>query len=469
MSRMRSLWLRLSASLWFLPSLIVLSSMLAAGLLTETDGRFGLELATAWPRLFGASADASRAILSAIATSMITVAGVVFSITIVALSLTSTQYSPRVLRNFMRDRPTQVVLGVFMGIFAYCLIVLRTIRGAGYGDFIPSLAVLGGMAYSLAGIALLIYFIHHVAQSIQAASILARIALETTAAIERLFPQDIGQPALAEEGAPPHLPQAWTPVLAARDGYVTSVDTDGLMSFADKHDCTLRLNAAVGTFVVTGSALLEVSGRLQLDSDAEALRSLVSLASQRTVDQDAAFGLQQLVDVALKALSPGINDPTTACMCVDRLGALLSRLATRRMPDPYRLSGGRLRLIAIAPDFAEMLRLAIDPVVVHSRGNQQVLERLLDALRFIRMATRDASRLPCLANATRNVYRELCRIEPVIRSAPARRRARLLERSLRRSIAATAVTAVTHHPHDRRRADDRGGPDPSVLSEVTRS
>lgn len=437
MIRLRSIWIRLSSSLWFLPSLIVVTSMLVAGLLIETDGRVGLELTSRWPRLFGASAGASRAILAAIATSMVTVAGVVFSITIVALSLTSTQYSPRVLRNFMRDRPTQVVLGVFMGIFAYCLIVMRTIRGADYGDFMPSLAVLGGMAYSLAGIALLIYFIHHVAQSIQAASILARISVETSASIERLFPQNLGQPASSEQGTRPRLPEVWTPVAATRDGYVTSVDTDGLMAFAEKNDCIVRLNAAVGSFVVAGSPVLELSGRRQLGKETEGLSKLVNVASQRTVDQDAGFGLQQLVDVAVKALSPGINDPTTACLCIDRLGALLARLATRKMPDSHRLSGGRLRIIAPAPNFATMLRLALDPVVAHSRGNVQVLECMIDALCLIRLATREPSRLPCLASATRNVYRELCRVEPLIRSAPARRRARLLERSLRRLIAAT--------------------------------
>lgn len=437
MSRMRSLWLRLSGSLWFLPSLIVLNSMLAAALLTETDGHFGLDLALRWPRLFGASADASRAILAAIATSMITVAGVVFSITIVALSLTSTQYSPRVLRNFMRDRPTQVVLGVFMGIFAYCLIVVRTIRGADYGDFIPSLAVLGGMTYSLVGIALLIYFIHHVAQSIQAASILARIALETTGSIKRLFPQDMGQPASGVQDIRLFLPEVWTPLLATRDGYVTGVDTDGLLAFAEKHDGIVRLKAAVGSFVVTGCPVLEVSGRRQLNQEAEALHKLMSVASQRTVDQDAAFGLQQLVDVALKALSPGINDPTTACMCIDRLGALLAQLAMRRIPDPHRFSAGQLRVIAPAPGFAEMLHLVLDPVTAHSRGNLQVLERLLDAIILIRSTTRDPTRLPCLARITRHVYFELCRVEPLTRSAMVRRRARLLERSLRRLINAT--------------------------------
>ena len=437
MTRLRSFWIGLRASLWFVPSLIVLGSMLAAVLMSETDGRVGLELATRWPRLFGASADASRAILAAIATSMVTVAGVVFSITIVALSLTSTQYSPRVLRNFMRDRPTQVVLGVFMGIFAYCLIVLRTIRGADYGDFIPSLAVLAGMVYALAGVALLIYFIHHVAQSIQAASILARISHDTAGAIERLFPQDIGQPPADQAMAP--LPRAWTAVRADQDGYVTGIDSDSVLQFAKDRDCIVRLAVATGAFVVAGSPVIELSGTdLLADGDARRLRGWVSLAPQRTVEQDAAFGLQQLVDVALKALSPGINDPTTACMCIDRLGALLAQLASRRIPDPYRMVQGRLRVIAPAPDFASLLKLAFDPVVAHSRGDLQVLSRLLDALGFVRQATADPQRHACLASATRNIYRELCRAEPLIRSAPARRRARLLERSLRKSSAGSA-------------------------------
>ena len=432
MTRLRSFWIGLRASLWFVPSLIVLGSMLAAVLMSETDGRVGLELATRWPRLFGASADASRAILAAIATSMVTVAGVVFSITIVALSLTSTQYSPRVLRNFMRDRPTQVVLGVFMGIFAYCLIVLRTIRGADYGDFIPSLAVLAGMVYALAGVALLIYFIHHVAQSIQAASILARISHDTAGAIEKLFPQNIGQPPAYDQAMAPPLPRAWTAVRADQDGYVTGIDSESVMQFAVEQDRIVRLAVATGAFVVAGSPVIELSGTDPLaDDDAQRLRGWVSLAPQRTVEQDAAFGLQQLVDVALKALSPGINDPTTACMCIDRLGALLAQLASRRIPDPYRMVQGRLRVIAPAPDFAGLLKLAFDPVVAHSRGDLQVLSRLLDALGFVRHATADLQRHACLASAARNIYRELCRADPLIRSAPARRRARLLERSLR--------------------------------------
>ena len=131
MSRLRALWWRVSASLWFVPGMMVLGATLLAVLLVDLDDTFQLELAERWPRLFGAGAEGAREMLSAIAGSMITVAGVVFSVTLVALSLASQQYSPRVLRSFMADRPTQAVLGVFVGVFAYCLVVLRTIRGGG--------------------------------------------------------------------------------------------------------------------------------------------------------------------------------------------------------------------------------------------------------------------------------------------------------------------------------------------------
>ncbi len=435
MNGISEIWHHLRSSLWFVPTLIVLASMAAAVGLVEAHGWLGTDLPQRWPRLFGASAEGSRAMLSAVATSMITVAGVVFSITIVALSLTSTQYSPRVLRNFMRDRPTQVVLGVFVGVFAYCLIVLRTIRGSDYGNFVPSLAVLAGMGYAFAGIALLIYFIHHVAQSIQAASILARIHDDTAAAIDRLFPEEIGHSPAGEPSQIPGLPGSWTVVKSERTGYVTSVDGASTLEYAVEKDRVLRLVAATGDFIVEGGPLLELGGPEAVDrKDAQRLRGWVSIARQRTVEQDGAFGLQQLVDVALKALSPGINDPTTACMCIDQLGALLVRLASRDMPDRHRMAEGRLRVIAPAPDFACMLAQAFDAVLQHSRGDVQVLGRLLDALATVGAATQDRRRQLDLAKVTRSVYGELQRIEPRIRSVLLRRQARTLERGLRQGV-----------------------------------
>ncbi|RYF14039.1 MAG: DUF2254 domain-containing protein [Comamonadaceae bacterium] len=416
-------WSRLRGSFWFTPALIVVGSMLLAAALVELGAGVDADLAGWSPRLFGAGADGSRAMLSAIATSMATVAGVVFSITIVTLSLTSTQYSPRVLRNFMRDAPTQVVLGIFVGIFAYCLVVLRTIRGGDEGAFIPSLAVLGGMAYAFVGIGVLIYFIHHVALGIQASAILDRIASDTAHAIDHLFPQQLGEPPATSHG-PASLPARWVPVCAQRSGYVKFVDPEALLRVAVEEHRLLRLCISVGDHVPEGAPLAEVAGDAPVPPElAQRVRDCVALGRQRTVEQDAAFGLQQLVDVALRALSPGINDPTTACMCLNELGWLLARLARRAMPEPLRFHEGELRVIAPVPEFGALLMVALAPVIRHSRGDLEVLDAVLRALETVRAAAGRNGRAGALRQVLGEVQIELGRIRPRQRGRALRRRA----------------------------------------------
>jgi uncharacterized membrane protein len=412
------LWLRLRASFWFTPTLIVVGSMLAALILVEVDSRRTLDLSLWSPRLFGAGADGSRAMLSAVATSMVTVAGVVFSITIVTLSLTATQYSPRVLRNFMRDAATQVVLGAFVGIFAYCLVVLRTIRGGDEGGFVPSIAVLGGLGYAFAGIGVLIYYIHHVAVSIQAATILARIAADTVLAIDHLFPQELGEPGTATAGF--RVPDAWVPVAARRSGYVQSVDADDLLRQACERDAVVRLRVRVGQFVSEGTTLLEAAAPAREGIDA--LADAVVVARQRTVEQDVGFGLQQLVDIALRALSPGVNDPTTACMSVNEIGRLLARVGSRPVPAAFRFADGRLRVIAAAPDFGALVDETLVPVVSNARGDVVVLRHVLDALERIGADLVVPERGRALRGCLAQLRWELARVRPRRRSAELRQR-----------------------------------------------
>jgi uncharacterized membrane protein len=253
-------WQETRSSFWFVPAVLVLGAVGLATVLIAVDATVPLHVVERWPLLFGAGAAGSRGLLTAVASSMITVAGVVFSITIVALSLTSSQYTSRVLRNFMRDRINQVVLGVFVGIFAYCLVVLRTIRGGDEGAFVPSLAVLAG------------------------------------------------------------------------------------------------------------------------------------LSRQRTVQQDTAFGIRQIVDIALKALSPGINDTTTAVMCVDYLTAILVRLAARRIATSQRLDQGKVRMIARGPSFESLLADAFDQIRQNAKGNVAILLRMLGALQTIASRTARSGR-----------------------------------------------------------------------------
>ncbi len=401
MSRLRAGWTSLLATLWFVPTFLVLASLLLGVVLVDLDAVTQTDLADRWPRIFGAGAEGARGMLTALATSMITVAGVVFSITIVALSLASSQYSPRLLRNFMNDRPTQVVLGGLVGIFAYCLVVLRTIRSADQGHFVPALAVAGGMLLGLVGVGLLIWFIHHVASSIQVSSILQRISGETLAAVDRLFPDPIGDdppdPAPLEAREQPHVRNT---VPAPRAGYVTAVRGSDLLQFACKHDVVVRLAPRVGDFVLEGQAVAWVSGAQHEASFGERIATMIDIGAQRTVEQDAPFGVQQIVDVALKALSPGIYDPTTAVMCIDQLTSILARLSTRVTESPYRYADGKLRVIAGGPRFDDFLRVAFDAVLSAGRHMPEVVDRVVGALDTLEPLNAEPSRRLALLRAT---------------------------------------------------------------------
>ena len=389
MRRLKTVLLSLRESFWLIPSVAIAIAVLLAVMLVDYDTS-NLSLAEHWPRLFGAGAAGARGMLTAIAGSMITVAGVVFSVTIVALSLAADAYSPRVLRTFMHDRPTQASFGVFVGIFVYCLVVLRAVRAEdddGGGGFVPPLAVLGALVLALVGVWVLVYFIHHVALAIQVSSILERIARQTRAAIDHLFPQELGQ---GEDDAADGASAAreWRPLAALRSGYIVTVDASGLLAFARSRGAVLRMELAVGEFAVEGQALASIAGGATHagESDAAALDSLYVFGAERGIEQDAAFGIQQIVDVGTRALSPGINNPSTATMCVDNLSALLAHLVRRRIPSRLRTEGGELRVIARGPTFESLATLAFEALVRHARNHPEVLASLLRAARTVEKA-----------------------------------------------------------------------------------
>ncbi|RPD44294.1 DUF2254 domain-containing protein [Hymenobacter sediminis] len=404
MNRLRALWQNLNASLWFVPTLMVAGAILLAFGLVLLDARVPHDGLREYPLLFGAGADGARGMLTAIAGSMVTVAGLIFSLTLSTLAQVSSQYTPRVLRNFMRDRVNQLVLGCFVSIFVYCLIVLRTIRGGDEGRFIPSLAVGMGLVLALISIGVLIFFIHHMASSIQAANIVRNATEETEAAIRRLFPDELGQRA-DEAEMQELLRQAgqlhWQPISARATGYVQHVDEDGLLALARTLDGIVRMEHGIGGFVARGAALVSVahyeSGELAVtDELTRQANALFSLGSQRTIEQDAGFGLRQIVDIALKALSPGINDTTTAIIGIDHLGDLLAQLADRRLAEPLRADANRVRVVAVRPSFAQFVATAFDQVRSNADGNAAVFLRLLTALATIAQRTQDPSRLRVL-------------------------------------------------------------------------
>ncbi len=378
----RRLWNDVRDGFWFLPSVLVAAHVGAAIVLTSTDLATNKPWMDQWPNLFGAGADGARGMLSTIAGSMMTVVGVTLSMTLVTLALASSQYTSRILRNFIRDRVTQFVLGLFAGIYCYCLIVLRTIRGGDEGGFVPGLAVLFGVILAVCGISVLIYFIHHIATSIQASNIVASVAAETMSVIDRIYPEG-GVDLLSDQvQTEDQAPAGWCAIRGVRDGYIERIDFQRMQELAEMHHTTVRIESGIGEFVVRGTPLLTVPPELAGNTDlAGSLIGAVEVGRHRTIDGDAGFGIRQLVDIALRALSPGINDTTTAVMCIDYLTAIMARLAVRAVVDSHGLSDGSPGVIsARAQSFAGLLSEAFDQIREAGRGNFAVMDRLLDAL-----------------------------------------------------------------------------------------
>lgn len=386
-------WDRIRGSFWFVPSLMSAAAVgLAAGALALDRGSAGrwievLGLA------YGGSAEGAADVLKTIAGSMMTVAGVVFSITLVALSLASSQFGPRVLRNYMRDPVNQAVLGAFVATFLYCILVLLAVRRVDEGAFVPQISVAVAVALALASMALLVYFIHHVAVSIQADELIARLGAELDGRVQALFPERIGQAAKRPPGRT--LPEAFAgdsrELAAEMDGYLQIVDADALLRIASSRELVLRLEKRPGDYVSRGMALARIwpasSAPGELDRE---LGGAFTIGSQRTPAQDIGFGVQQLVEVAMRALSPGVSEPFTAFACIDRLGSALRGLAQREPPAAARADDqGRVRLVAPAATFPQVLAAAFDPIRLAADGDVPASMRLLDALdAVIAVATR---------------------------------------------------------------------------------
>ncbi|GAB3900509.1 DUF2254 domain-containing protein [Spirosoma agri] len=405
-TRLRHYWQQLHESLWFVPGLMVLASFGLAYELVEFDAHTSWQGAKRFPLLFASGADGARGMLSAIAGSMLTVAALAFSSTLSTISQVSSQYSPRVLRNFMRDRVNQVVIGYFVGVFAYCLIVLGTIRGTEEVKFVPSTAVLVGLLLALGGVAALIFFIHHIAESLQTGTILQHIYRDTGKAIANLFPDQFGEPINDPEKAEAarqytNDQAGWHPVITNQSGYLQLINTKGLLNWATRNGVVVRIEKEMGTFLGKGTVLFSVRSGIERPDPEQAdwpddLIDYVSIGRHRNIEQDVPFGVQQLVDIALKALSAGINDTTTAIMAVDYLGAVSEQIAQRNIPTGFRSDGEHLRVLVRSADFDDYIRLAFDLTRINAKGDHAVFRRLLRTLALVNEAACSEDRRPIL-------------------------------------------------------------------------
>jgi uncharacterized membrane protein len=304
------------------------------------------------------------------------------------LQLASSQFGPRVLRNFMRDRSNQIVLGTFIATFLYCLLVLRTVRGTEDSSFVPHLSVAFGVLLAITSVAVLIYFIHHIATSIRIETLLAHLTAETRSAVDRLYPERMGQgPSRDRDGAAEHLvpsdfEEGARQVRADGSGYVQRIGVDALMRIATEHELVVRIEARPGYFVSEGDAILAAYPRDRVsDEIASDLGGALVVGQDRTPEQDLEFSIRRIVELAQRSLSPGINDPTTALYCIDRLGEVFGRLAEREIPSPMRFDEKRqLRIVTRISTLGELACHTFAAIARYGITDVDVIARLLSTM-----------------------------------------------------------------------------------------
>jgi uncharacterized membrane protein len=339
------------------------------------------------------SADAARQVLIAIAAAVITVVGVVFSITILALTLASQQFGPRMMRNFIRDVGNQLTLAIFVATFVYSVLALVSITSISRRpDFVPHLSVTVSEGLLLVDLAVLIYFIHHIAKSIQLPEVIAGIGRDLSRAIEAEFPlldrHEVGPAPMGRDRPIPELLKLLDDrggiVTAGTSGYIQFVGYGQLVAIASRADAVIRLNHGSGHFVVAGSPLATVWPRGAAEQVRLALAKAHVTGPHRTLMQDPVFAIDQLVEIAIRALSPAVNDTFTALTCIDWLSAGLSKLSGRVMVEGfYRDTYGRIRLIESNPSYTKAVNRAFDKVRQAARGMPAVIIRMLHALAIV--------------------------------------------------------------------------------------
>src|SRR5664280_2078914 len=341
--------------------------------------------------LFPSHADpqVAQVILAGIAASIMTVVSIVFAILLMTLTLASMQFSPRIIVSFVKDRVTQWTLGIFLGTFSYCMAALPAARSLPQ-PFAPVATVLGAMVLALVCIGLLLFFIHHISQAISVNHIVDRIAVETEAMIDGMMPlpRRLNRLKDAEPLSPNPVEVA---VSSNASGYIRFVDTRRLVAIAKHHHVSIRVLRRVGHFVPAGIPLMMVSkgNRLSPEGTAELLTAF-DIGPTRTLQQDVEFGVLQIVDVALKAISPAVNDPTTAITCVDQLSRILIRFASREPPEELLYDPpGIVRASIGWIHFERLLDSAFDQIRIYSKSDVAVSLRLLRALGDIAASTPD--------------------------------------------------------------------------------
>lgn len=394
MKKILFFWRELLATFWFLPVLIICLAIILSIGLVSLDNALTLPQ-DGWLRYFLVnSPDSARSLLTTISGAMIGVAGTVFSVTLVALTLASSQFGPRLIKNFMYVRLNQVVLGSYIATFVYCLLVLNSVKASSDHQFIPTISILVASVAAIANIILLIIFIHRTAVSIQADQVVADISDVIARQIEDLFPEAMGEEHEADRVDLKSISQAYGQkkvIRAPKSGYLQYISGEALIDITSKEEVLLILDHRPGSYLVKDMAIGEVYFHKEWSDElTERITKQLVIGKTKTAQQDLEFSIHQLVEIAARALSPGVNDPYTAIACIDNLKSTMCYLAQAKFPSRYRFDeDGNLRVCADALDFEGVLDAAFNQIRQFAAGNPAVLIRLMEALIIIQEFTKD--------------------------------------------------------------------------------
>ncbi|WP_226913300.1 DUF2254 domain-containing protein [Gephyromycinifex aptenodytis] len=372
-----SWWTKMWMPFWAIPVASVVAAV-AAGIIIPWLESW---LTPTIPYVFQGGPEGARGLLGTIATGMISMTGLVFSITMVTLQLASSQFTPRVLGSFLDSRITQATLGVFTASFVFALTVTRSVMGD-FGDtatFVPQLSVTIAFVLVLCSVGCFLAFIHHITNSIQVCEVISGIGDHTLALADKMYPETADGSSIAGPtwSPPPDTPRVEVST-SKRHGQITYIDYDRLTGFAKERDIVITVDRPVGMFLAEGQKLMRLWGISELDQDEqEKLYGFIGLGAERQMWQDVAFGIRQLVDIAERALSPGINDPTTAVQCINELHRVLRCLVGRTTPSSFIADeDGNVRVVHPPQSIEDLIDLAVAEINHYGKGSLQVPRRL---------------------------------------------------------------------------------------------